>query len=55
MRNDVRIATLNGTLCSICTSLTVGDILQTIILAIVGTLVSYTVSRILSGNSKHKQ
>lgn len=45
--NDMRIGTVGGTLCSIWVSFSFGDLLQTALMAGVGTVVSYTTSRIL--------
>lgn len=45
--NEIRAGTLGGTLCSIWASITLGDLLQTVIMAAVGTLVSYAVSSLL--------
>lgn len=45
--NEIRAGTLGGSLCSIWASITLGDLLQTVVLAVVGTLVSYIMSRIL--------
>lgn len=46
--NDIRIGTLGGTLCSIWASFSFGDILQTALMAAVGTIVSYITSRLVS-------
>ncbi|WP_447768164.1 hypothetical protein [Sphingobacterium faecium] len=45
--NDIRIGTLGGTLCSIWASFSLGDILQTALMAALGTVVSYMTSRLL--------
>ena len=45
--NDVRIGTLGGTLCSIWASFSLGDVLQTALMAVVGTVVSFVTSRLL--------
>ncbi|MBB2950622.1 hypothetical protein [Sphingobacterium sp. JUb56] len=45
--NDIRIGTLGGTLCSIWVSFSLGDIMQTALMAVVGTVVSYWTSRLL--------
>ncbi len=43
--NEIRAGTLGGTLCSVWASVTLGDLLQTVVMAILGTLVSYLMSR----------
>ncbi|WP_158499856.1 hypothetical protein [Sphingobacterium paucimobilis] len=43
--NDIRAGTLGGTLCSLWASVTLGDLLQTVVMAALGTLVSYLMSR----------
>lgn len=45
--NEIRAGTIGGTLCSIWASITLGDMLQTVIMAALGTLVSYAMSRLL--------
>jgi len=45
--NDIRIGTLGGTLCSIWVSFSLGDVLQTALMAVVGTVVSFATSRLL--------
>lgn len=45
--NEIRAGTLGGTLCSIWASVTLGDILQTVVMAALGTMVSYAVSQLL--------
>ncbi|MCW2259161.1 hypothetical protein EDF67_101492 [Sphingobacterium sp. JUb78] len=45
--NDIRIGTLGGTLCSIWASFSIGDVLHTALMAVVGTVVSYVTSRLL--------
>ncbi|ERJ57335.1 hypothetical protein M472_01010 [Sphingobacterium paucimobilis HER1398] len=45
--NEIRAGTLGGTLCSIWASVTLGDLLQTVIMAALGTLVSYLMSQLL--------
>ncbi|WP_400261984.1 hypothetical protein ACFX5U_20770 [Sphingobacterium sp. SG20118] len=45
--NNLRIGTLGGSLCSIWASISLGDVLQTVLTAIVGTCVSVVVSRVL--------
>ncbi|KKX46727.1 hypothetical protein [Sphingobacterium sp. IITKGP-BTPF85] len=45
--NDMRIGTLGGTLCSIWASFSLGDVLQTALMAVVGTVVSFVTSRVL--------
>ncbi len=45
--NDIRISAIGGTLCSIWASFSFGDVLQTVLTAAVGTLVSFATSRLL--------
>lgn len=45
--NEIRAGTLGGTLCSVWASITLGDLVQTVVMAALGTLVSYGVSRLL--------
>lgn len=45
--NDIRIGALGGTLCSIWVSFSFGDLLQTALMAVVGTFVSFVTSRLL--------
>lgn len=45
--NDIRIGTLGGTLCSIWASFSFGDLVQTVLMAAVGTVVSFVTSRLL--------
>ncbi|MCW2263141.1 MULTISPECIES: hypothetical protein [Sphingobacterium] len=45
--NDIRIGALGGTLCSIWVSFSFGDLLQSVLTAAVGTLVSFGTSRLL--------
>lgn len=45
--NDIRIGTLGGTLCSIWASFTLGDVVHTALMAVVGTVVSYLTRRLL--------
>ncbi|MFD2555052.1 hypothetical protein [Sphingobacterium tabacisoli] len=45
--NEIRAGTLGGTLCSIWASVTLGDLLQTVVMAALGTLVSYLMSQLL--------
>lgn len=45
--NKIRAGTLGDTLCSVWASVTLGDLLQTVIMAALGTLVSYGTSRLL--------
>ena len=46
--NDIRIGTYGGTICSIWASFSFGNLLQTIVMAIVGTLVSYVTSKLMA-------
>ncbi|MFD2553561.1 hypothetical protein [Sphingobacterium tabacisoli] len=50
--NEIRAGTLGGTLCSIWASVTLGDILQTVITAVIGTVASYIVSQLLHRNKR---
>ncbi|MGJ1321908.1 hypothetical protein ACR780_04410 [Sphingobacterium faecium] len=52
--NDIRLSAWGGTICSIWGSFTFGDLLQTIILAAVGTLVSFVTSRLLGKLTRRK-
>jgi len=52
--NDIRIGTLGGTLCSIYASFSFGDLLQTALMAVVGTAVSYLTSRFLGRVRRRK-
>ena len=45
--NEIRAGTLGGALCSVWASITLGDLLQTVVMAALGTLVSYTMSQLL--------
>ncbi|MCS3556587.1 hypothetical protein EDF66_113106 [Sphingobacterium sp. JUb20] len=51
--NDIRIGTIGGTLCSIWASFSLGDLFQTALMAVVGTVVSFVTSRML-GRIKRK-
>ncbi|WP_286856493.1 MULTISPECIES: hypothetical protein [Sphingobacterium] len=53
--NDIRISTIGGTLCSIWASISLGDVLQTVLTAVLGTLVSFATSRLLGKWSKFKR
>ncbi|MGJ1323419.1 hypothetical protein ACR780_12055 [Sphingobacterium faecium] len=44
--NDIRIETIWGTLCSIWASFSWGDLLQTALMAVVGKVVSFVMSRL---------
>ena len=50
--NEIRAGTLGGTLCSVWASITLGDMLQTVIMAALGTLVSYAMSTWLRERTK---
>lgn len=52
--NDIRIGTLGGTLCSIYASFSFGDLLQTALMAVVGTAVSYLTSRLMGKMRKRR-
>jgi mannitol-specific phosphotransferase system IIBC component len=45
--NDIRISAIGGTICSIWASFSLGDVLQTILTAALGTLVSFLTSRMI--------
>ncbi|PUV25179.1 hypothetical protein [Sphingobacterium athyrii] len=45
--NDIRISALGGTLCSIWASFSLGDVVQTVLTAALGTIVSFATSRLL--------
>ncbi|WP_400261158.1 hypothetical protein ACFX5U_14505 [Sphingobacterium sp. SG20118] len=45
--NDIRMGTVGGTLCSIWASVSLGDVLQTVVMAVIGTIVSFLTSRLL--------
>lgn len=45
--NDMRVSALGGTLCSIWASFSLGDVLQTVMTAALGTIVSFATSRLL--------
>ncbi|WP_293924372.1 hypothetical protein [Sphingobacterium sp. UBA6320] len=51
--NDMRLGAMGGTLCSIWASFSFGDLAQTVLMAAVGTVVSFVTSRLL-GNIKRK-
>ncbi|WP_293936139.1 hypothetical protein [Sphingobacterium sp. UBA5996] len=53
--NDMRISALGGTLCSLWASFSLGDVLQTVLTAAVGTLVSFATSRLLCILVKRKR
>jgi len=53
--NDIRISTLGGTICSIWASISLSDVLQTILTAALGTLVSFATSRLLGRYSKRRR
>lgn len=52
--SDIRIGTLGGTLCSIWVSFSLDDVMQTALMAIIGTVVSYVTSKLLKVVSKRK-
>ncbi|MFU1856592.1 hypothetical protein ACK8HY_06190 [Sphingobacterium sp. NGMCC 1.201703] len=45
--NDIRISAIGGTICSIWASLSLGDVLQTVLMAALGTIASFATSRLL--------
>lgn len=52
--NSVQLGTLGGTLCSIFGSITLDDIVKTVVLAVVGAVVSYAISRLLGGPRRRR-
>ncbi|NGF54992.1 hypothetical protein G5B00_00585 [Parapedobacter sp. SGR-10] len=46
---NVQTGTLGGTLCSIFVSITVDDVVKTVVLAALGAIVSFGVSKLLQG------
>ncbi|WP_437922092.1 hypothetical protein [Sphingobacterium sp. LRF_L2] len=54
-RHDVPIATMGGTLCSIWNSYDFSNLLNTILLAIIGAAVSYLTSRLLDGRRRRRR
>ncbi|WP_312789284.1 hypothetical protein [Sphingobacterium sp.] len=54
--NDIRISALGGTLCSIWASISLGDVLQTVLTATLGTLVSFLTSQLIGRwNKKNRK
>ncbi|MCS4225864.1 hypothetical protein [Sphingobacterium sp. BIGb0165] len=45
--NDMRISAIGGTICSIWASLSLDDVLSTMLTAAIGTLVSFATSRMI--------
>ncbi|MCS3556212.1 MULTISPECIES: hypothetical protein [unclassified Sphingobacterium] len=52
--NDIRIGTIGGALCSIWASFSLGDLLHTALVAVVGTMVSFVTSRLLGRVRRRK-
>ncbi|CDT30049.1 exported hypothetical protein [Sphingobacterium sp. PM2-P1-29] len=52
--NDIRIGTIGGTLCSIWASFSLGDLLHTALMAVVGTVVSFVTSKLLGRVRRRK-
>lgn len=52
--NDMRIGTIGGTLCSIWASFSLGDVFQTALMAVVGTTVSFVISKLLGRVRRRK-
>ncbi|MEN5231836.1 hypothetical protein [Sphingobacterium faecium] len=52
---DIRIGILGGTLCSIWASFSLGDLAQTVLMAAVGTVVSFVTSRLLGKVGRRSQ
>ncbi|QIH33846.1 MULTISPECIES: hypothetical protein [Sphingobacterium] len=53
--NDIRIGAVGGTLCSLWASISLGDILQTLVTAALGTLVSFATSQLLGRWARRKK
>ncbi|WP_286862956.1 MULTISPECIES: hypothetical protein [Sphingobacterium] len=53
--SDMRLSAIGGTLCGIWVSFSVGDLINGALTALVGTLVSFSLSRILNRICKRKQ
>lgn len=53
--NDMRVSAIGGTICSIWASISLGDVLQTVLTAALGTLVSFATSRLLVKLGKRKR
>ncbi|MCS4225891.1 hypothetical protein [Sphingobacterium sp. BIGb0165] len=53
--NDIRISAIGGTICSIWSSLSLDDVLSTILTASLGTLVSFVTSRLLGRYWRQKK
>ncbi|WP_418360363.1 hypothetical protein [Sphingobacterium detergens] len=53
--NDIRVSMLGGTICSIWAGISLGDVLQTVLTAALGTLVSFVTSRLLGRYSKRRR
>ncbi|WP_437920286.1 hypothetical protein [Sphingobacterium sp. LRF_L2] len=53
--NNVQVGTLGGTLCSIWNSFDWSNLVNTILMAIVGAAVSYLTSRLLQGKRRRKR
>lgn len=47
IRNQIQLQTFCGSLCSVWASFTFGEIVHTVVMAAIGTLVSYLLSRLL--------
>jgi len=52
--NNIRTGAVGGTLCSLWASISLGDILQTLVTAALGTLVSFVTSQLLGRWAKRK-
>ncbi|MEJ5145206.1 hypothetical protein [Sphingobacterium sp. MYb388] len=52
--NDIRLGALGGTLCSIWASVSFGDVLQTMLMAALGTIISVVTSRLIGKIGKKK-
>lgn len=53
--NDIRMGVLGGTMCSLWASISLGDMLQTLLTAALGTLVSFATSQLLGRWIKRKK
>lgn len=53
--NDIRISSIGGSICAIWASISLGEVLQTAMTAVLGTLISYATSRLLAKVGKRKR
>ncbi|MDM1296829.1 hypothetical protein HX021_21300 [Sphingobacterium sp. N143] len=52
--SDVKLSAIGGTICGLWASFSVGDLLYVALTALIGTLVSFLLSRLLNRLFKHK-